>query len=220
MGYRKKASGENTKFRLDVISLYYGWLSMQITVDGKSFWYRFDEAYDNVIDLMNLYNTVSGDETKRGVLLWKENLLSFYWNDSGNISFKVYRLNCDWFRLHFDVEFFDPEESFEKTVTVTKKELLGTLDAFFEQILASKGFPLQYPFGCEGHDEELSEKADALLHEIFDVLPKKAKNDDELYLTLNAICSNAIEMLNPETQKKADEYRNMLKTHVLPEGYH
>lgn len=203
-------------FQVDALTV--GWMYLWITVDGETFFQSFDEAFDRVIDLMEVYIAVRDYGKDNVSLYWKGDKISWYWNDGNVVYLDVFRLSDDCFRLHIKVRFYEGEpEIFEKSVDFRKDELLSILDDFFRQVLDNKGFPLQYPVGCDGHDEELGEKADALVDEIWELFPEDMRNDDKLYFELEAICSNAIETLTPEVQEYADKYRKMLETHELPD---
>ncbi len=206
-------------FQVDAMTA--GWMYVRITVDGETFLQSFDEAFDRVIDLVEVYIAVRDYGKDKVSPYWKDDKISWYWNDENEINLDVFRLSDDCFRLHIKVRFYEGEpEFFEKTVDFRKKELLNILDDFFRQVLANKGFPLQYPFGCDGHDDdndELAEKSAALAEEILALFPEDMRKDDKLCFELEAICANAIEKLTPEAQEQVDQYRKMLETHELPD---
>lgn len=118
------------------------------------------------------------------------------------------------------VKFYDGKpEIFEKTVDLTKDELLGGLDDFFKQILKDPGFPFQYPAGCMDYAEKSDEKAFALLDELMDFLPKACWEEDKDYTRLSTICSNAVRVPTEETKEFIDAYRKMLENHELPSRF-
>ena len=49
-----KAFRPDKKLDFHVDTLTVGWMFVRITVDGETFWQSFDEAFDRVIDLMEV----------------------------------------------------------------------------------------------------------------------------------------------------------------------
>lgn len=210
------ADAEERKFHIQLRDLYAGWLGADFILDGEKVLLCADEAFDWVIDLVEVYISVR-DYGKGNVdFVWDGDHASWYWNEDAEVHLDVYHLEKDFFRLHMHVKFYDGKpEIFEKTVDLTKDELLGGLDDFFKQILKNPGFPVQYPAGCMDYTEESEEKASMLLDELMDFLPRECYAEDKDFIRLSAICDKAVKVPAEETKRFIDDYREMLETHEL-----
>lgn len=208
------------KFHIELENLCLGWLDAVFVVGGETFYLSSDETFDWVVDLMEVYISVRDYGKEKVDFVWDGEHASWYWNEDAEVHLDVYHLEKDFFRLHMHVKFYDGKpEIFEKTVDLTKDELLGGLDDFFKQILKDPGFPFQYPAGCMDYAEKSDEKAFALLDELMDFLPKACWEEDKDYTRLSTICSNAVRVPTEETKEFIDAYRKMLENHELPSRF-
>lgn len=208
------------KFHIELENLCLGWLDAVFVVGGETFYLSSDETFDWVVDLVEVYISVRDYGKEKVDFVWDGEHASWYWNEDAEVHLDVYHLEKNSFRLHMHVKFYDGKpEIFEKTVDLTKDELLGGLDDFFKQILKHPGFPFQYPAGCMDYAEKSDEKAFALLDELMDFLPKACWEEDKDYIRLSTICSNAVRVPTEETKEFIDDYRKMLENHELPSRF-
>lgn len=208
------------KFHIELENLCLGWLDAVFVVGGETFYLSSDETFDWVVDLVEVYISVRDFGKGNVDFVWDGEYASWYWNEDAEVHLDVYHVGNDLFRLHMHVKFYDGKpEIFEKTVDLTKDELLGGLDDFFKQILKDPGFPFQYPAGCMDYAEKSDEKAFALLDELMDFLPKACWEEDKDYTRLSTICSNAVRVPTEETKEFIDAYRKMLENHELPSRF-
>lgn len=208
------------KFYIGLNNLYVGWMELEFIVDGEKIPQSFDEAFDHVWELMEVYIAVRDYGKDHMASVWEGDKASWRWNDDDYVKLQLIHLKDDCFQLQIKVEFCEGKpEIFEKSINLTKAELLNALDEFFHQILNNKGFPLQYPAGCRDYEEETEDKADAVLEEILQLLPDEIKKRDDISMGLEVICTNALVKPTAETQEYIDDYRAMLEKHELPEWF-
>lgn len=209
------------KFHIRIEKLNSGWMFTRITVNRSNFWHMFDEALsDPTIDLMKTYLAVRDCGEAKDSKIWHDNKISWYWSDRTELYFEIEHLKEDVFQLSVDAQLYEGEKiRMQRSVAITRDELLSALDAFFQQIMHDKGFPFQYPAGCEEYIDGTSEKADAMLEEILQLLPKRFTYSNSIYVGIENICLNAVAELAPESQAYVDDYRWMLETYTIPERW-
>ena len=216
-----KIYSADEKFHIRIEKLNSGWMFTRITVNRSNFWHMFDEALsDPTIDLMKTYLAVRDCDEAKDSNIWHDNKISWYWSDRTDLYFEIEHLKEDVFQLSVDAQLYEGEKiRMQKSVAITRDELLSALDVFFQQILHDKGFPFQYPAGCEEYIDGTSEKADAMLEEILQLLPKRFAYSNRIYDGIENICLNAVAKLAPELQAYVDDYLRMLETHTIPERW-
>lgn len=209
------------KFHIRIEKLNSGWMFTRITVNRSNFWHMFDEGISEpTIDLMKTYLAVRDCGEAKDSNIWHDNKIFWYWSDHTELHFEIEHLKEDLFRLSVDAQLYEGENiRMQKSVAITRDELLSALDVFFQQILHDKGFPFQYPAGCEEYIDGTSEKADAMLKEILQLLPKRFTYSNSIYAGIENICLNAVAELAPESQAYVDDYRWMLETYTIPERW-
>ena len=209
------------KFHIHIEKLNSGWMVTRITVNRSNFRHMFDEGLsDPTIDLMKTYLAIRDCGEAKDSNIWHENKISWYWSDHTELHFEIEHLKEDLFQLSVDAQLYEGENiRMQKSVAITRDELLSALDVFFQQILHDKGFPFQYPAGCEEYIDGTSEKADAMLEEILQLLPKRFTYSKSIYEGIENICLNAVAELAPESQAYVDDYRRMLETYIVPERW-
>ncbi len=205
------------KFVIHLENLYFGWLDAEWVLGGEKFYLSSDEAFDWVIDLVQVYIAVRDYGKEEAGSRWEQGMASWYWNEGAEVNLDVYHQKEDFFRLHVKVRFYDGDpEIFEKTVDLTREELLEGLDRFFKEILNHKGFPYQFPAGCRDHEKGTYEKAEAMMNELLEVVPKKCWDDEDVYIGLDTFCRNAACKPTEETGRYIEAYRKMLENHEWP----
>lgn len=209
------------KFHIRIEKLNSGWMFTRITVNRSNFCHMFDEGIsDPTIDLMKTYLAVRDCGEAKDSNIWHDNKIFWYWSDHTELHFEIEHLKEDLFRLSVDAQLYEGENiRMQKSVAITRDELLSALDVFFQQILHDKGFPFQYPAGCEEYIDGTSEKADAMLEEILQLLPKRFTYSNSIYAGIENICLNAVVELAPESQAYVDDYLRMLETYTIPERW-
>ncbi len=157
-----KVSGEKTKINFKVVKMHSGWMDVDITVDGESFFFSFDEVFEEIWDVMDFYIDIRDYGKNPDSASWADGKISLFWTGHECVRIEASPLPEDCFQFHIKLDPMDGSPMlFEKKICLARDELLESLDSFFRQILENEGFPAEFPAFCRlpDGDEDLMEGA-------------------------------------------------------------
>ena len=157
-----KAAGENKKFWFKVGELYAGWMDVEITVGGESFGFTFDEVDENIWGMMRAYIEIRDYRKNSASLRRDDGHISLFWVGSDLVKIQISPSEGEYFQLYIKAYDIGGEPTIlEKTIQLTRTELLEGWDSLFCQMLESEEFPTEFPSYCglPDGDEDLPEGA-------------------------------------------------------------